>query len=172
MKFKSLAVLLFIFAIPVVAQQFSDFRDYGDCGTVTISDPMTDEVGAIVFCGFELPRIAFVREPGRAVMDIQIETDLTKRVGDAYSLNELQQFADLEVKIRLDRDEILVGSGRFRKDGFFSINDNSLALKVVLEMPNRQKLHFSIDGTPTETIDLQGAKEAVEDIKRRLEAAP
>lgn len=172
MKFKSLIVSLFIFAIPVVAQEPSDFENYGDCGTVTISDPMMDEAGAVVFCGFEAPSIAFIRAPGRAVMHIEIETEVTKRVGDGYSITELQQFADSEIKFRVDRGEIHVGSGRFQKAGFFSINDNSFALKVIFEIPNGQKLHFSIDDMPTETIMLQGAKEAVEDMKRRLEAAP
>ena len=171
MKFKSLIVVaILILTIPVAAQEVSDPMRHGDCITGTMSDPMSDESGAFVVCGSEPTIFVIVREPGRSGMQMAIQTSLTKMVADNSSLTELSQLSKSEVKFRVDKGEILTGFGHLSKDGSLYIGDNSLAKEIMQKISNGQKLHFSIDGTHTETVLLRGAKEAVEDMKRRLES--
>ena len=171
MKFKCLIVVAILTStIPVGAQEFSDYRRYGNCMTGTMSDPMSDESGAFFFCGSEPTIFIIAQEASHLGMYIGIQTNLTKMVADSYSLEELQQSPNSEVKFRVDKEKILTGSGHLFKDGFLYIEDNSLAEELMQKVSNGQKLHFSIDDTPTETILLGGAKEAVEDIRKRLES--
>ena len=168
MKVKSLIVVAILtFTLPVVAQ---DYVRYGNCVTGTMSDPMSDESGARVVCGSEASIFIIGREPGRSGMQMAIQTSLTKMVADSSSLAELSQLSKAEVKLRVDKGEILTGSGHLFKDGFLYIEDNALAEEIMQKISNGQKLHFSIEDTPTETIQLGGAKEAVEDMRKRLES--
>ncbi len=170
MKFKSLVVVaILILTIPVAAQEPSDYRRHGNCVSGTMSDPMSDESGAFFFCGSE-PTILFIgQEPGQLGLQIGIQTNLTKMVADNSTLEELKQASNSEVKFRVDKGEILTGRGRLFKDGLLYILNDSLANEIMQEISNGQKLHFSIDDTATETIQLEGAKEAVQDMRRRLE---
>ena len=170
MKFKALiAVAIAILTIPVAAQETSDYRRHGNCTVGTMSDPMSDESGAFLFCESGTTILVIGRSPGQSAMEIGIQTSLTKMVADNSSLAELSQFAKEEVKFRVDQGEILTGVGRLSKDGFIYIEDNSLIREIMQKISNGQKLHFSISETPTETVLLEGAKEAMEDMKRRLE---
>ena len=171
MKFKSLIIVAILtLTIPVVAQEFSDYSKHGNCMTGTMSDPMSNESGAFFFCGSEPTLFIILQEASHLGITIGIQSDMTKMVADGYSLEDLQQFPNTEVKLRVDKEKILTGSGRIFKDGFLYIEDKSLAEEITQMISNGQKLHFSIDDTPTETIQLGGAKEAVEDMRRRLES--
>ena len=110
------------------------------------------------------------QEPGQLCLQMGIQTNLTKMLADNSTLEELlKQASNLEVKFRVDKREILTGRGALSKDGTLNILNNSLANEIIQEISSGQKLHFSIEGTATETIQLKGAKEAVQDMRRRLE---
>lgn len=84
------------------AQEFSDYKRYGNCTTATIYDPMSDESGALLFCGSKPIIFSIIQEPTNPDMYIAIQTNGTIIMADSYSLTELQQFEN-EVKIRVDK---------------------------------------------------------------------
>ena len=171
MKFKTLILFAILaLSLPIAAQEFSDYRRHGNCMTGTISDPMSDASGAFVFCGSEPTVFVIAQEAVHLGMYLGIQSTITKMVADGYPLEELRQFPDSEVKLRIDKGKILTASGRFFKDGFLYIEDNALAEEIMRQISNGQKLHFSIDDTPTETIQLGGAQDAVGDMRERLKS--
>ena len=152
----------------ISAQEFSNPKKYGDCVTITMFDPMSDESGAIIFCGSDPTLFSIIQEAANLDLYIGIQTIETKIVADTYSFVELQQFEDSEVKLRVDREEILIGYGSFLIDGFFYIRDHSLAEILLKKITEGQKLYISIDDNLTFTISLAGAREAVRDMRKRL----
>ena len=169
MKFKSLVVLAVVtLTIPVAAQEFSDYARHGNCVTGTASDPMSDESGAFFVCGSEPTVIVIGRLPGQLGLAIAVQTNVTKTVAEKSTLEEIGQISNSEVKFRVDKGEILTGHGYLSQDGLINVENDSLAKQIAQEISDGQKLHFSIDDTGTETIQLEGANEAVEDMRRRL----
>ena len=165
----TICAAVFILAIPVGSQELSDVKHHGNCATGTLSDPMSDELGAFLFCGTEPTILLVALEPGQMGLQVAVLSSLTKTVAENSTLDEVRQISDSEVKFRVDKGGIFAGRGYLAKDGFLYMENDALAKEIMQKISGRQKLHFSIDGTATETIELQGSKEAVEDMKRRLQ---
>lgn len=171
MKLKSLLTVVFlVLALPVIAQEPVDVQEYGNCVAGTLLDAITDEVGALVFCGGEPTFIVIGRDPGDSSFYIGLHTQMTKTIVDSLTLTEIIEVGNIVVKFRVDKGAVRPGSGLLSKIGFLYLKSDSLAKALTQDMANGQRLHFSIGPMPTETIDLNGARGAIKDMRRRLEA--
>ena len=167
-----IAAVVLAAALPAAGQEYSDYKQFGDCQTATASDPILGQVGAYFLCGREETYFGGGQDPSRpGVIEVGVQTEGTKRMADETPLQELAQYGPLEVKFRVDDGEILTGSGPITIDGYIYVRNDALARELIRQVAAGQKLHFSIAGQLSHTIDLNGSAAAVADMLRRLKGA-
>ena len=170
------AVLVLAVALPTVGREYTDVTNYGNCKVGSIVDPISDDTGAYFFCGSPPLTILFFWEPGDERLSLAIQTEGTKRVADTVPSYELGRYNNARVRFRVDRGDVLNGNGyRLEQDGllhmqeFIGSDGRSLFfMKLLSHIRNGTKLHMSIDGGASDTIELHGASEAVPDFSGRL----
>ena len=174
MMLKALVVLVAVFAGAAVGQETQDVKRHGACVVWTETDPMSDEVGAWVVCATQ-PEAETMFVLGRAVdspnMTVGFHSEEAKYVADNTPLDDLISFTPSAIRFRVDQGDILTSSGKLGRDGFFYIEDGTLAEALLDQISKGEKLHCAIENFRTYTLDLDGAKDAVADLRERLQAA-
>ena len=171
MRLKTLLVAVIVLAGTAVALEPSDYKAYGNCTTATITDPMSDETGAVFFCNTGAAIFGISRDPGDTVLTVGVLNEATKEVAGHFSLGELAESHGIEVRLRVDKGEVHAASAQLAADGFLYIHDGVLAKVLIKQVAGGRKLYFSVQGSASDTVDLDGPAAAIDGMTRRLQAS-
>ena len=178
LKVLVVAVATLAVATSAIGQERKDAESYGAWLVWSELHPMNDAVGAWAFCSNRPERTRFFglgQPAGWPLIGVSVASESSLKIAQdpPHPWPDVEAFlSPMQIRFRVDQGEVLAGTGYLKRNGFYYVWDEALVEAIMDQIPTGEKVHFAFgDSLHTHTIALDGARDAMADLRKRLQAS-